>query len=639
MGKSTCIRAILVGLGFEAMLTANRHDLPLPPVIKAELKSDSGTAIVIESDIYLEIENSKRDRIVVRRTVKGTRSKDLVTVTYGPALTEPVGSYKSDDFFVSRPGSALRERGFHHFLAEFLKWDLPIVQTYDSSQSTLYLQCIFPYIFVEQTRGWASIDPPIPTQFRIKEPHKRCIEFILNFDAYHIAMRKMELEQQAAEIETRWSKAVGEIHTIAQLIGGIISNLPLKPITAWPPEIPANILLPQAQDWLPAEQILAIKRDTLNALVEQEIPRVRDVVEAIEIELSSEQAKLSEREAIFARLFESMEMERGEGKSIAERLSKIEEDLQRNKDVRTLLSLGSTTAPNIVDHVCPTCQQQIVDSLMPLAKEQSVMSISDNISFLEEQRATFQAVLKNVEAVANAREQQITMLREEISTQRAHIRALKQTLISDARLPSRAAIQTQVELQLQIERIEKALEEFSLKLYELEDLSDSWAKIQGEKVRLPKEDTSVEDSQKISSWSSLFVEQLKQYDFQSLPPSTISISPYTYRPTHEGFDLPTNISASDFIRVIWSYLNGLLELSRNFVTNHPGLLVFDEPKQQSAKELSFAELLKRASESATFEQQVIFATSENRKNLEAMLESVPHKYIAFEGRMIRPIVG
>jgi hypothetical protein len=40
-------------------------------------------------------------------------------------------------------------------------------------------------------------------------------------------------------------------------------------------------------------------------------------------------------------------------------------------------------------------------------------------------------------------------------------------------------------------------------------------------------------------------------------------------------------------------------------TNHPGLLVFDEPKQQSAKDVSFAELLRRASTSLGHRQQVI----------------------------------
>jgi hypothetical protein len=135
----------------------------------------------------------------------------------------------------------------------------------------------------------------------------------------------------------------------------------------------------------------------------------------------------------------------------------------------------------------------------------------------------------------------------------------------------------------------------------------------------------------------LFGEELRQFGFASLKIEDISISPDTYRPEHEGFDLPANISASDFIRVIWAYLNGFLELARGYATNHPGLLVFDEPKQQSTKDLSFGELLRRVSSASQVGQQVIFATSENRTNLRQKLEGIPHHYIEFEGRIIKPL--
>jgi len=117
----------------------------------------------------------------------------------------------------------------------------------------------------------------------------------------------------------------------------------------------------------------------------------------------------------------------------------------------------------------------------------------------------------------------------------------------------------------------------------------------------------------------LFAEQAKQYGFKSFPVDSLTISHDTYRPTREGFDLGFEISASDNIRLIWAYLTALLELARKFDTNHLGLLIFDEPRQQAAKDVSFAELLKRASDSKIFHQQVIFATSEPKQQLEKSL--------------------
>ena len=151
---------------------------------------------------------------------------------------------------------------------------------------------------------------------------------------------------------------------------------------------------------------------------------------------------------------------------------------------------------------------------------------------------------------------------------------------------------------------------------------------------IPKGDISDSDRSKLTLFQKLFVDQLNAYGFRSVPTSTVSLSEDTYRPEHDGFDLQASISASDLIRSIWAYLHGLLEVARITDTNHPGVLIFDEPKQQSAKDVSFAELLRRASASLGHRQQVIFATSEKRETLNQLLEGVPHKLIEFAGRVL-----
>lgn len=180
MGKSTCVKAILVALGMEQMLTTSQSELPLTPSVLARLEgANNRPADVLESEVYLEIENGQGSRITVQRTLKGTRDNHLITVYQGPALTQPAGTFTATDFFVNRPGGASRERGFHRYLAGFLGWDLPKVPSFDGNETPLYLQCLFPFFVVEQTRGWSSILPPVPTHLRVKDAHKRAVEFIL----------------------------------------------------------------------------------------------------------------------------------------------------------------------------------------------------------------------------------------------------------------------------------------------------------------------------------------------------------------------------------------------------------------------------------------------------------------------------
>ena len=108
----------------------------------------------------------------------------------------------------------------------------------------------------------------------------------------------------------------------------------------------------------------------------------------------------------------------------------------------------------------------------------------------------------------------------------------------------------------------------------------------------------------------------------------------TYRPTREGFDLGFDLSASDNIRTIWAYLQGLLELSAEQPMNHFGLLLFDEPRQQEAAALSFERLLARAANAKMRGQQIIFATSEPLANIQRMTSGLDVQVVSFEKRVV-----
>ena len=63
----------------------------------------------------------------------------------------------------------------------------------------------------------------------------------------------------------------------------------------------------------------------------------------------------------------------------------------------------------------------------------------------------------------------------------------------------------------------------------------------------------------------------------------------------------------------------MLEVARDVATNHPGMLLLDEPRQQSSSDVSFVQLLRRVSSASTFGQQVILFTSEERERLDRHL--------------------
>ena len=134
-GKSMCVKAIVSVLGLESMLTTDQKALPLPPSLTERLKDENDCdVLVLESDIYLEVDNQNGSIVTFHRIVKPSDSdkiSNVITVYKGPILTAPGSNCEKHDFYVNRKGAAKGPVGFHHFLAQFLGWSLPNVAKYD----------------------------------------------------------------------------------------------------------------------------------------------------------------------------------------------------------------------------------------------------------------------------------------------------------------------------------------------------------------------------------------------------------------------------------------------------------------------------------------------------------------------------
>ncbi len=148
------------------------------------------------------------------------------------------------------------------------------------------------------------------------------------------------------------------------------------------------------------------------------------------------------------------------------------------------------------------------------------------------------------------------------------------------------------------------------------------------------------DTKKIKTLETYLRSLLTDYGFSSFKPEKLDISRETYLPTREGFDIGFDTSASDGIRIIWSYLLSLFKLSNEFDTNHPKLVVFDEPRQQEANKFSFTTLLKSASDICNNGGQVILATSEESSVIIESLQGVNFNMFSSEkedGKIIRKL--
>lgn len=637
-GKSTLVQALIYGLGLEGMLTANQQNLPLQYALSDKFLYGTEDIRVDESEVLIEMQNSTGQIITTQRPiVSPAKKKALITVWHGAALTNPMEPVTKTDYFVRMEGAAQREMGFHRYFADYLGWKLPEVSRFDGSETILYLECIFPLFIVEQKHGWSGIQSRLPTHYGIREMGKRSIEFVLQLDSYFIALRRQRHREEVTKLTATWERTVRDLDAKIGALGAVLRNFPSTPRAIWPPEPPPDVLMFRDNQWI--STLVAEERDRqqLAVVAGQEVPSTNVDAPRIGRALRDSQRELSTLEVLSARAARDSSVEEEQNISLKERLNSLQADHQSYQDLRRLRSIGADLALQIADGHCPTCDQSIQDVLLPQGSLTAPMALEENLRFISGQISTFRTMLRDSERVLENRRRSLTAMNGKLQELRTTIRAYKEALISAQSGASAGAVRERllIEGRLQSHEMMKALLVEAGAAIAL--MAERYVELL-EALEGLKQDHSSEDEAKLAALEKSFVSQLEQYGFNSISPtSALQISRDTFRPTYEAFDLGFNLSASDMIRTIWAYLCGLLEVSREHRTNHLGLLILDEPRQQQANKVSFAEFSSRAADARRWHQQVVFLTSEDKDTLTKMMTNVPHQYIDYVGKVIQPL--
>lgn len=629
-GKSTLVQSIIYALGMENMLSASRA-VPLPHSMTDTIDEDNGTKHKVSSSrVQLEFENRAAKVVTVIRHAKGPANLNLIKVINGPALSDPspTSPYSAEDMWVRDPGAAVNPGGFHFWLSSFLGWKLPMVTKFDGSECPLYMECSFPLMLVEQKKAWAGIQARMPTQFRIRDVAKRAIEFVLSFDVFEQLNRRQQLRDEKTRLLRQWQQYCLDASMAARQAGGVINGLTAEPVSKWQEEEQIALAIHRQGEWMSVAQAIELDRQEIQRLSEQQIPEVSAVADQLTSDLRAAEEELSTLLVTTGNIAQDLQAKRSQLSAIDVRLAELADDLIGNKSLRKIRNMGSKHAPqSFANHQCPTCHQEVEDSLLPQVTRDKVMSLDDSIAFTETQQEIFKAARLGVTRSLAILEAEMTALRERETELRTRIRELKTSLVSEGHAPSRAAIEALLTAQVRLKRTVDAETESSNAFQALESICPAWSNVLSELKALPEDYLSDADEKKLKELERLFQDHASAFGVSSIAPNEIKLSRENYKPQHEGFDLEFDLSASDLIRTIWAYLHSLLELSRAHSTNHLGLLVMDEPRQQDTKPESLEKFFQRAQHAKAAGQQVIITTSSNRDLTQKTLSGVDHTLV------------
>ena len=174
----------------------------------------------------------------------------------------------------------------------------------------------------------------------------------------------------------------------------------------------------------------------------------------------------------------------------------------------------------------------------------------------------------------------------------------------------------------------------SLSVHRRQDPRQELSTVVAERRVLAPDATSPAVAQRLERWNSLFQLRLREFGFSTLPVDEVAID-IAGRPTHAGYDIAFQGSASDGIRLRWAYLVSLLEAMIETAGRHIGFLLMDEPRQQEVDEADFQNLLRRLSQLSV--GQVVVASSEPLERLESWLSGTDSAIVSAAPLLLKPV--
>lgn len=618
-GKSSVIEAILYCLGFEEII-GGRNEKVLTSVYKSIIHDGEEDWNVLESGIYLEISNGNEIITIYRTAKMDTRDSRLVTVYYGDF--DSIGSQSTlpEDMYLHDRGAATNEKGFHSFLESFLHIHSPLVQTSGNDQK-LYLQVIFSGLFIEQKHGWADIFSGMP-YFGIRDAKKRVVEFLLGLDTFKNEREKNRLKIVGNTISREWKEVFDDINRNVTRESCSISGLPMQPKIMNSNDYKAIAVTTVDKKSLEkAISELQDEHDSIKCLK----PRNIDNFESLnnELQIITETITSFEQKAVECQ--DQITLSRSAVIQAERSLEVVIRDLRNNKDAAKLQSMGSSIGSQTSQNICPTCNQPIEDSLLHLGKDIPIMSIEENIRHLEGQKS----VLEFTRDSHRTNIEQLSLVKNDLQARLVTLRRLAQTIRSDIYSTetewSEFIVQKLVEIESKI-RVYNQLQSFiTFQLEEISKLSKRWKKYKEEYEKLPKKVISDVDAEIIAAFKRNFIKNLRKYKYKSAPDiDAVDIPVETCLPSIDGFDMKFDSSASDNIRIIWSFTIALLQTSLEKKGNHPGLIIFDEPAQHSIVTSDMESLIKSVLE-LNGSAQVIVGITLNNEELKKAIENLPEK--------------
>ncbi|WP_350224393.1 AAA family ATPase [Halopseudomonas bauzanensis] len=658
-GKSTIVHSILYALGMEELIGAQNAEA-LTYVLKDHVEFDASKHYVTRSMVIMEMESNGKTITITRKIREDGINPKLVEIQECAVLSKGETAptlYR----FLHDGGSAQLREGFYTYLENFLGLKLPMVPHTNGKQVKLYLQYIFAAMAIEQKRGWTDYIANLP-YFGVKEARIKVVDYLVGTNVFEMDAKRARLDHESLELNASWQDVYRAITSDALKSSMKVQNLPRNPVVDFHS---ASVKYQRSTlhglvdlDTYKSKQIQALKKLTEEELKWKE-STPDDTLKAIEQETS----RLQELTVAYETRVGELTLHRAAGNSNALHQRQAEEELSKNQAAQKLIRYGASLKLDVASGVCPACQQNIGHSLTDLHESTPHMDIATNIGYLKSQIKMLERDTAGIEQSLKETLVVCEELSKQISQSKAKLRALKTDLTTNA-VVSKANLRQQLQTEISIEDASQFLERNEAQLEILVELSARFKRNQEDRGALPKDHYSDVDLAKYDLFGKIFRSNVASFDYQSAPVKDIKFNVDNLLPELDKIELreiydqkfsehktasassisktSSNIaresSASDFVRLIWSYILTLYETSTHSTVkgNHPGFILLDEPGQHSMATKSQLALFQKLSAARNLQSIVAASFEDSDAAYNEATHNVQFKLIHLSDKAIVP---
>ncbi|QFS41872.1 ATP-binding protein [Burkholderia cepacia] len=649
-GKSTFYNTLIYGLGMEELI-GGKGEKVLPYAVKEYFVQGDSRVTVESSEVLVELENTSGGCVTLRRAIRDSvRQSKLIEVFEGAHLTEDTELGVPRPTYLFDPGSAQKQEGYFQFLEGFMGYQLPQVPATNGGMAKLYLQTIFAALAVEQKRGWTDYIANIPF-FGIRDARIRVTEFLLGLGVFERQAKRAALDADSMAIDSDWRKAYDTLRQAATANGIVIEGLSATPVSMFDPTTVLIVKSDGKTKTTLLDQVSNLRAEH-NALgAKAEAYGKASGAEALQ-ELEVASSELQRLSVLHERATTNLTLQKAALDELRLLLAEASEDLERNKTALKLRNLGAQMEIEVATDHCPTCHQAVDDTLLLGIVTGPQMDLNTNIDYLDSQRKMLQNQING--AVEEIRQSEITVA--DVAARLAATHDYRNSLrgdVSTGMAESRAIVRRQVQIELELSNLQAFNMQAEALMFTFGEIADRLAANQGGRRALPKETYSDVDVSRISLFEKNFRGNAGSFGYESAEIDDIRISLDTLTPILSELELreifrpkvqtslTADSSASDFVRLIWSYLLALYQTSatRGFEGQHPGLILMDEPGQHSMRSASQRALLQQLIAQPGLQAIVAASFDEDESVFMTATDGLEFQLIQWEGKVIQPLVA